>query len=406
MKDALHPSRRSLRWGIVMIALLCASAAFATNEGIFLIGNDALHMGRAGSGVASPRSAYWVMVNPASIVELDRRIDLSLYGVNSRIEIEPHGAFNLLQPKQLQSSLPYAAPVGGMIYPLKHGTLGLGVYIPYGSAIKYENASPIIGRVLQGYTGRTLDMIQGRGILAYGYEFDNGWALGASLHIGITHYARDHIVLRLFPPDRPFNWDNFFSAGFGLGVYKSWDKLSLGVSYVSKQYAQSVDDFNDLMLYPLDLPPVVQAGVAYRPRKNLELTLDYRWVNWKDVRMFRTVENRLGLQWDDQHSLLAGIEWRVGDKWTLMAGYGKGNSPIDEDHVFSSVFVPGTIEQRVSGGVSYAINEKHQLHLVFLHALENTLTESGKGGVFSKVSKGTKMSASGEYLILGYTMKF
>ena len=50
-------------------------------EGVFLLGNDALQLGRASSGVASPRSAYWSYMNPASMVDLERRLDVNWYSV-------------------------------------------------------------------------------------------------------------------------------------------------------------------------------------------------------------------------------------------------------------------------------------------------------------------------------------
>jgi hypothetical protein len=55
------------RFGIMALLVISSIGAWAS-EGVFLLGNDALQLGRASSGVASPRSAYWSYMNPVSML--------------------------------------------------------------------------------------------------------------------------------------------------------------------------------------------------------------------------------------------------------------------------------------------------------------------------------------------------
>ena len=72
---------RAVCFSLVMtVVAVMAPGAFA-GEGVFLLGNDTLQLGRASSGVASPRSAYWSYMNPASMVDLERRVDVNWYTV-------------------------------------------------------------------------------------------------------------------------------------------------------------------------------------------------------------------------------------------------------------------------------------------------------------------------------------
>ena len=75
---------------VVLPAVLPATVAYA-GEGIFLMGNDAIQLGRASSGVASPRTSYWSYMNPASMVDLDRRIDVNLYNIYDSFKLKPRG---------------------------------------------------------------------------------------------------------------------------------------------------------------------------------------------------------------------------------------------------------------------------------------------------------------------------
>ena len=89
---------------ITGICMLFCTLSFA-GEGVFLLGNDALQLGRASSGVASPRSAYWSYMNPASMVDLDRRLDVNWYTVFSDVTFEPRGVMGNRLDGKLESDI-------------------------------------------------------------------------------------------------------------------------------------------------------------------------------------------------------------------------------------------------------------------------------------------------------------
>ena len=108
-----------------VIWLLLCSLAFG-GEGVFLLGNDALQLGRASSGVASPRSAYWSYMNPASMVDLERRFDINWYTVFSDITFEPKGIIGNRLDGELKSDGIFNIVSSGMIWPLESGAIGGG----------------------------------------------------------------------------------------------------------------------------------------------------------------------------------------------------------------------------------------------------------------------------------------
>lgn len=229
---------------------LLAGAAWA-NQGILLLGNDAQHLGIAGSGVASPRSAYWTYLNPAGLAALDRRLDLNLEVLIPNVEFRPRGVLGNQRDGPLGWDGVFALPTGGAVFPLRKGTLGLGIYVPAADAADYDQSRNILSRLLQGNRDRRLDYQHIRGVPGYAYPFDNGWNIGVALHTSFSRIRTDHLSSSFRPPEADFAWDSSLGAGFGLGVYKRWDRLALGASYTSPHWTQHFDDYRDLFDYPI-----------------------------------------------------------------------------------------------------------------------------------------------------------
>lgn len=391
---------------VVTIAMITAAGAFA-GEGVFLLGNDTLQLGRASSGVASPRSAYWSYMNPASMVDLDRRVDVNWYSVFARVELEPRGLIgNRLDGTLVSDKLSNIVSTG-FIWPLENGTLGGGIFIPSGAGVDFPHSRNILSRLIGGNADRRLDYQHIRGVLAYAHEFDNGWALGLGLHLSLSRFRTDHITLALHSAQYDNNWDNALGAGFGVGVYKHWDRFALGLNYSSRHWTEPMEKYDDLLSAPLDTPSVIQAGIAYKLTPKVELTLDYKWLHWRRIRTYGSPMFRGGgYGWTNQHGIKAGIEWKALPKWTLMAGYAYSNSPVRDDAVFLSGLVPVVVEQHITAGVSHQINEKNEVHLAGIWAPPHKKHEKGDGDLMSRLGKGTSLEAGAFSVALGYTYKW
>ena len=390
----------------VVLGILCfltCCAGFA-GEGVFLLGNDALQLGRASSGVASPRSAYWSYMNPAAMVELDRRLDVNWYTVFSDVTFEPKGLIGNRLNGKLESDKIFNIVSTGMVWPVKSGAIGGGIFIPSGSGVEYPYSRNIFSRLFQGNRDRRLSYQHIRGVLAYAHEFDNGWALGLGLHLSLSRFRSDHITLRLAPAKYRNQWDEAYGAGLGIGLYRSWERFAIGANFSSRHWTERMDKYRDLLSYTLDTPRVAQAGIAYKLKPNLEVTLDYKWLNWRKIGTYGDpIFGGGGFGWKDQHGVKAGIEWVANPKWTFMAGYAYSNTPITDDNVFLAALVPVTIEHHITAGVSHKINEKHEVHLVGVFAPKNKLRDTGRGDLFSRLGKGSTLESGGVSAVLGYS---
>jgi|LSQX01.1.fsa_nt_gb long-subunit fatty acid transport protein len=386
--------------------LLGLSQVYA-GEGVFLLGNDTLQLGRASSGVASPRSAYWSYMNPASIVDLDRRIDVNWYSVFSKVKLKPRGLIgNRLDGTLVSDELSNIVSTG-FIWPLKTGTLGGGLFIPSGAGVEYPHSRNIISRLVGGNCDRRLAYQHFRGVLSYAYEFENGWAVGLGLHVSMNRFRTDHLTLSLRGAHNDNKWDDAYGAGFGVGFYKRWDQLAFGLNYSSRHWTESMRKYNDLLSAPLDTPRVVQAGFAYKVTPKLELTADFKWLHWRRIRTYGSpIFRGGGYGWTNQSGIKLGVEWKALPKWTLMAGYAYSNSPVRADGVFLSGLVPVVVEQHVTAGISHQINPKNAVHFAAVWAPAHKLRESGTGDLMSFMGKGTSIKTGALSFALGYSYSF
>ena len=404
---------RCSAWHVATVAVLVAAALVAGwpargSEGLYLLGSDALQLGRADSGTASPRSAYWALMNPAALTGLDRRLELTFYAVWERVEMKPAGLLGNRLDGSLNADGWEGIPAAGVVWPLKNGrhAVGAGLYLPGGGKLEYEEARTILGRLLYGNRDRKLKLQHWMLPIGYGYRFDNGWAVGAGLQVSFSRFGTDQLTLNLVPAGTDNAWDESWGIGFNLGLYKNWEKFAFGAMYKSRQWAQTFEKYRDVIFSSLDYPHLFRAGIAWRPVRRLELTFDYECQLWSETSPFGDGIFEAGLHWNDVHAFKAGVEWLAGERWTLMAGYSGSNSVVDKDHLFLNALVPSLIEAHVTAGVSCAIAGGHSVHLVYVRSMENALTDSGRGDFLSRLAGGSKVTVSGDSVALGYTYRF
>jgi len=391
---------------IFALAALPAALSDAT-EGTYLHGHGPIQRSRTGAGVASPRDASWMILNPAGLVELERRVDIGLDIALSDVTLDPGGLIGNPFTGEMTDSQYFFIPSLGMVWPTERGVAGVGLYVPSGIGDDFPHSRNILSQLFHGNADRRLEFQQFRLVWAYGRKFDNGWALGFGVNVSVSRARSDSLTLDLTPTDGDNEWDYALGAGFNLGVYKKWDRFAFGASYQSRQWSERFHDYEDLLRYPLDLPHIIQVGVAYDVTPKLELVLDYKFIHWTSSKLAGKLPTEGGFGWQDQHIVKFGLEWRINNAWTFRAGYSHGNSPLVEEHVFING-LPSTsvIERHLGFGVSYAFGEHSEVHLTFVRAFDRELTGKPGGDILSWLGAGTKAGLGHDGVTLGYTYRF
>ena len=411
MKNIKHTALTT----ITAIALLGFATISMATDGHQLIGLGAIQKGTAGAGVASGKDATWVLLNPAAIQDLEPRIDVNIEYFAPDRYMEPTGpglpqlgGASLANSSAGRSSDDDAfyIPSVAIIFPDGEGKWGLGLYAVGGMGVDYDSPRTTVPLM----SGESFDSMTEYGVsklaLAYSYPIATDLYVGVQGSLDYARFRTDMATPEFRQTKGNGDWDDSLGAGFQLGILKKFEKLAIGGTYISRQWMESFDQYDDLFIGPLDIPQMVQVGLSYHVIPQVELLLDYKFINWNSVDAIGKDPAQGGFGWDDQNIVKVGVTWDVNDAVTLRTGYSHGNSPIDEEVVFANALFPAVMEDHVTFGASYDLNERSSLHVAYMHAFENILRDSGKGDTYSQAGAGTEISMEEDSVTLQLTHLF
>lgn len=401
--------RAVLPWVVLLVVAAVPISAVAT-DGHQLVGLGALQIGTGGAGVASAKDSTWLLLNPASMITLERRLDFSFEVFAPYRYMEPKGPLlmpmaNRFAGKMGDDSIFYI-PAMGAIFPTAHGALGVGLFAVNGMGVDYKQSRTLIPRLLgQNFDRRTKYGVM-KVALGYAHDLGDGWALGATATLDYARFKTDMLTLNFWETKGGNRTDDVFGAGLTLGIYKEWERFSLGAAYTTPQWMESFSKYKDLLPLPLDIPQSVQAGFAWRITPELEWVADYKFLDWSGVRQIGKPPIKGGFGWEDQHVFKTGLTWQVHPRWTVRAGTSLANSPIDSKIAFANALFPAIVKSHLTAGVSFALTDQSDIHFAYEHAFANTITDSGKGDLFSFAGKGTRIHLRENTFTLQYSYKF
>jgi long-chain fatty acid transport protein len=204
-----------------------------------------------------------------------------------------------------------------------------------------------------------------------------------------------------------------FNYGWGAqvgAIYKVSDYVSLGVTYRTPQSVdhENVSNFNadlngdgdsldageDTTLDDLELesPQELGVGVAVEPMPGkLLIEVNAKWVNWGDAKGYEDFD------WDNQWVIAVGAQFKPTEKLALRLGYNYGENPVKEHNGFDGATVtfvqgvptstlnyeflriagfPAIVEHHLTAGIGYEFSDAFAVNLGYMHAFEETITET------------------------------
>jgi long-chain fatty acid transport protein len=344
-----------------------------------------------------------MLMNPASIVELDSRVDFYVDLIWPSITLDPGGLIGTRRSGEMHFSEPIGSPGLGYVTKWRDYSIGVGMFGAAGTAAEYDHPRSILGLADNADRRSTISLV--RLPLTIAKRFDNGWSAGLTLKTSVTSFRTDSITLGLLPTKGDNKVDLSPGIGFTVGLHKRWEKLAFGASYTSRQWFGSLSEYDDLVLHGLDQPQNIQAGFAYRVTPKVELLADYKWVNWSRVNQFGKSGIRSAVGWEDTHLAKFGVRYKPSDKWTFRFGVSHGDGPIDRDDIFINGLFPAINETHWNAGLSYALKDNFDLNFSFTHGPMTRMSDNGKGDLFSKLGKGTEISIEYNTVAVGLSWK-
>ena len=413
---------------IVFISfLLLSEYSYAANASR-MIGFSARDEGMAGATTASAEDTSCLVKNPAGLVRIGNRIDVSyenilLHDVTIHTEGQnvPGTAINYTNAGLHQTSNINYIPGGnaGVSYRIP-GTdehpisVGLGMFTIGGMADNYPSSRLNTALLANGGNyDKMVDMRTMRIAPGIAAAFNDKLSFGMTANIDIQA-LRANLAHSITPAGLTLfdetagkgNWDFTAGGGFTVGLlYKMFDMLSLGASYESHNWMGHHWQYKDCL--PLiDEPPIVNLGVSIKPIKNLEVTYDTRYINWTNVKLARLAPRDGGFGWRDQWVFAVGSEYTTfKDKLKLRLGYMYGKSPIQPNVAFANSLLPVILEHHLTTGFSYFLTKDLSLDFAWEHHFKNVMTDDG-GDNADAIGTGTKITSAADVISVGLGYKF
>ena len=319
-----HSARRSFPLLAVLSGLFAAQHP-APALGLRIPNQDPEAIGRANAFVATADNPSALYYNPAGITQLP--------GVN--LQVSSLAYFNIYAE--------YESPTGTHVenqheilpVPALHFTytpdhsrfsFGLGVYAPFGLAMKWPSDAPFR---TSGFEG-SLDYVTINPVIAYKIHDTLSLAIGPTINVSRVNLARG---IGLIPGDSfRFKGDGTaygFTAGLLWQPHQQW---SFGLSYRSATEMDYDGTANAQPAPPfpgsfnssatVNYPQIVIAGISYRPTPDWNIEFDVDWADWNTFKSVTiTGAGTIPFGWESSCFYELGVTRYLKNGWYVSAGY-------------------------------------------------------------------------------------
>ncbi len=212
-------------------------------------------------------------------------------------------------------------------------------------------------------------------------SFDNG---NQSLYVGsVTNRGKD--------------------TSRGLGLKLGWTgqispAVTLGATYQAKTKMSKFDKYKGLFAQAgsFDIPETYGFGIAYKANDKLTVAADVVQINYGAVKSIADngdkypgiagtllgSENGSGFGWGNQTVYKLGMSYQYAPNLMLRAGYNHAKTPLSSTQTFFNILAPATVEDHLTLGATWALADKSELTLSYMHAFEKKVTgvSTGNGG--------------------------
>jgi long-chain fatty acid transport protein len=396
--DKVPPSRNKMKnKGISMklskkllplLALLATANSHAT-DGYFAHGYGVKSQGMGGVGIALPQDALAAASNPAGMGLIGDRADFGVTWFRPIRESELIGtvADGTYKGNDTKNFLIPEFGYNRQINP--ELTLGVSVYGNGGMNTDYKNGIPLFGSV--GRAG--IDLIQLFVAPTATWKITPANTIGLSVNLAYQRFEAKGLQGFVGSSASSANLtNNGHDNSYGAGVHVGWigqlnDAVSLGATYQSKTYMSKFDKYSGLFAQQgdFDIPSSYGLGISVKANPRLTLAADVQRINYSKVNSVGNSianltpsnllgsENGAGFGWKDVTAVKLGTSYAYNDALTVRAGYNHSTQPIRNTETFFNILAPGVVQDHVTLGATWVLENKSEISLAYMHAFENSV---------------------------------
>jgi long-chain fatty acid transport protein len=393
-----HTFNKTLLVTSIVLAL-GSQAAFATN-GMAPIGLGVVQKGMGGAATATSENVMNAGTNPASLsnVSAGWEVGAEVFMPDRDAVITrtapggwSDGSFNGNGKES------FLIPEGGYKKQLndKH-SVGVVVYGNGGMNTSYDKPIPLFGDRKAGINLEQLIVAP-----TWSTKINENNSIGVSLNLSYQRFSASGLS----------NFDNAgqttsvgnvtdrgMDSSTGIGATVGWQgKLSpnvtAGVAYRSRTNMGKFDKYKGLFAEQgdLDSPAATTAGIAWQATPKTLIAADVQQIEYSKVKAMANdnplvanqpsanlgAANGAGFGWKDQTIFKVGVKHQVKSNFAVLAGYNHGKNPLKSNQTLFNVLAPATVEDHVSLGGEWKLNNKANLAAVYTHAFDKGVNGSG-----------------------------
>lgn len=407
-----------------LFALSFSSVSFATT-GYFMHGYGVKAQGNAGTAIAQFQDALTIANNPAGLSWIGDRVDIgvTVFAPDRSAEITGNDAHANGQYDGNGRKY-FVIPEIALNHQVNDQVaLGLAIYGNGGMNTGYKQ-NPYAAFGNTGTAG--VDLTQAFISPAVSWKYAKNQSIGVATNILYQHFeARGLSGFAGFSADGANLSNRGKDSSTGIGARIGWagtffdEHLTLGANYSSKINADPFDKYQGLFAQKgdFDVPESYGVGAAVKITPQLTVAADVQRINYSDVKsvgnpfdvtqlqqghVFGTQKGP-GFGWDDINIYKVGVTYQAHPKLILRAGYSHNDQPIPDSEVFLNILAPGVVQDHISVGATWNIDQHQELSIAYTHALEDEV----KGQISPAFGGGeAKLKMSQDILGLSYGYKF
>ncbi|MHB9099941.1 MAG: OmpP1/FadL family transporter [Sulfuricella sp.] len=444
--------------GILAVAGLAMPGIASATNGYFAHGYGMTAKGMGGASTAMAKDAFGGANNPASMVWVGDRMDIGvdLFMPDRSVSRQGSTGFGGAYNGSVDSDSNYfLVPEFGYNMMLgSNMSAGVTVYGNGGMNSDYNGTlaggagapafAPSCGgkpsNMLFGCGKLGVDLMQLIIAPTFAYKVNANNSIGISPLFGYQRFKVDGLQAfdeTLNMGGGPFTFTssqgNTTNRGYdnstGWGVRVGWmgkvsDTVTLGAAYSSRMRMSAFDKYQGLFAEggDFDIPENYNIGIAVKATPKTTLAFDIQQINYSDVKSIAngvanslwapgTVQlgttNGSGFKWRDQTVYKLGVEYQYQPDLVLRAGYNYGKMPIrsDIDSVTFNILAPAVVEQHLTLGTTWTLQNKADLTLSYTHAFNKSLTGTSVTALLGVAGTET-LTMSQNSLGIAYGMKF
>ena len=382
---------------VLITGALASSSVFATN-GYAPHGIGMKSKGMGGVTIAHQGDAVAVGGNPAGSAWMEDRVDvgIDLFRPIREAEITGSGVPMFNTTYDGSDSKLFPIPEFGYRRGLNDQVaFALSMFGNGGMNTDYKDGFPIFNLDQTTFTSdRTgINLSQLFIVPSASYKLNSNNSIGLGLNLvaqGFKARGLDNFVGMSESPDKLTNNDTEWSYGAGIRIGwmgKVSQNVTLGATYQSRTYMSEFDDYAGLFAEQgdFDVPANFGVGIAVQATPDLLIAADVMRIQYSQVDsisnpMSNLFEGNLlgsdngpGFGWEDMTVYKLGVEYKLNPTLTLRAGYNHGKAPIPSSETLFNVLAPATVEDHVTLGATWALNNDMEITAAYMHAFEKTI---------------------------------